>query len=164
MRTWFPAALAVFAVLAGHAQSPADAAPPLMPGTLEVSVADPTGAIITDATVNVQAASYPDVAASVKADGKGIAAFSLTPGDYRVTVLAPAFSRRQFQAHLDPGIATRITARLQVGSDGSPLVIQLPPELPVEASLLTELIAEQSIPPMQIPPVRFRRSHFKTRR
>jgi Carboxypeptidase regulatory-like domain len=101
----------------------AQLASPKSPGAIEGTVADPTGAVIPQATVT---AARPGTAAiSVTSDGMGHFSLpSLPPGTYNVQAQAAGFRALAKQGiHVAPGVIQHVTLTLAIETDQQQVVV-----------------------------------------
>jgi hypothetical protein len=88
----------------------------LSPGQLGGTVIDPTGAVVSNARVEVQSASTGATwSASVTSDGSWML-LGLPPGNYQITASSPGFRSQSESISYDPSHARAYQLRLSVGA------------------------------------------------
>jgi len=111
------AAMVLGGVLIGTGAAPAAYSQSLLAGDITGTVLDPSGSVVTGATVTATNKST-EATASVKTDAQGAYRFALLkPGVYQVSVKADGFKEESVEAVVSLGQIATVPLHLNVGSE-----------------------------------------------
>lgn len=120
---WVPRGFAVTVLLLAASLSvSAQLASPSSPGSITGTVADPTGAVIPQATITVSRGTT--VTTTATSDGVGhFSVVGLAPGAYEVQAQTPGFNPTDQLVKVAPGITARIILTLTIRTDQQEVIV-----------------------------------------
>jgi len=139
------AAMVLGGVVIGTATAPEAYSQSLLAGDITGTVLDPSGSVVTGATVTAKSKST-EATASVKTDAQGAYRFALLkPGAYQVSVKADGFKEESVEAVVSLGQVATVPLHLNVGSEAQTVEVTETAQLlqPDSAELNTSFSYEQ---------------------